>query len=169
MDERKIRGAFGATALLVLGALGAMALATTPAPAQVSLGKATTAAPVYATGTNQPLSLDTGGNLRVVGGGGSIVPKPETGPVTTTAVTVGVASAQALAAGSRDYLALINASPSAFVACNFGAAAVVNGAGSITLSPYQSFTWESSFAPDDAINCIASAAATPFTIFSSAQ
>lgn len=74
MNDRKIRGAFGAVALLFLGALGTLALVTTPAPAQVSLGKATVAAPVYATGTNQPLSLDTGGNLRVIAaaGGGTM-------------------------------------------------------------------------------------------------
>lgn len=140
-----------------------------PVLAQVANGKVTTANPTYTNGTANGLSLDTAGNLRVVGGGGSIVPKPETGAVTSTAVTVGVASALALAAGGRDYLALINVSGSAFVSCNFGGAAVLNGAGSITLSPYQSFTWESSFAPNDAINCIASAAATPFTILSSAQ
>lgn len=150
-------------------ALSAALLFAAPVLAQVANGKVTTSNPTYTNGTANGLSLDTSGNLRVVGGGGSIVPKPETGAVTTTAATVGTSSATALAAGSRDYLALINASGSAFVACNFGGTAVVNGAGSITLSPYQSFTWESSFAPNDAVNCIASAAATPFTILSSAQ
>lgn len=105
----------------------------------------------------------------VSGGGGTIIPLPSTGAVTTTGASVGVASAAALAAGDRDYLLLNNASASAFVACNFGGAAVINGAGSITMSPYQSYVWESSFVPNDAINCIASAAATPLTILSSAQ
>lgn len=59
---------FGAVSLLML------ALAFTPdiahAQSGLSSGKVTTAAPTYATGTPQPLSLDTSGNLRVVSSGG---------------------------------------------------------------------------------------------------
>lgn len=49
-------------------ALIALILAT-PAIAQTSNGKVTTAAPTYSNGTAAPLSLDTAGNLRVVNGG----------------------------------------------------------------------------------------------------
>lgn len=60
---RKLRNIFGLLGLLVL--------ASTPAAAQVSSGKVTTAAPSYTNNTAQPLSLDTSGNLRVVTSGSS--------------------------------------------------------------------------------------------------
>ena len=59
---------------LILVAAATLALFASPALAQVSSGKVTTAAPSYANNTAQPLSLTTGGALRVdaSGGGGSV-------------------------------------------------------------------------------------------------
>lgn len=96
---------------------------------------------------------------------GGSTPAPNTGTGSYMAVTVGVASAQALAAGAATkYLQIFNASATATIACRLGAAAVLNGAGSITLPPQWAATWDGSFVPSDAVNCIASVASTPATI-----
>lgn len=89
---------------------------------------------------------------------------PVSSAATTTAATIGATSAQALAGGTRKYLLIKNESASAFIACRFAGTAALNTAGSITLAPYAGFTWEGTFVPSDAINCIASAGSTPATI-----
>ena len=97
--------------------------------------------------------------------GSTITPATATGKFSQ--VTVGSSSAQVLAAGGATvYLALINpnAPGGATVSCAFGTAAVLNGAGTVTLLPGQIFTMENSFIDSDAINCIASSASTPFTV-----
>ncbi len=82
-----------------------------------------------------------------------------------SAVTVGASSAQALAAATATvFLDIVNESASATVACAFGATAVINGAGAITLPPLWHRSWEGTFVPTDAVNCIASAGSTPATI-----
>lgn len=101
-----------------------------------------------------------------VTGSFSSVSTPTTAAATTTAVTVTNSSAQALAGGSRKYLMIKNESASAFVACKFAGTAALNTAGSITLAPYSAFTWESSFVPNDAVNCISSVASSPATLVS---
>lgn len=87
---------------------------------------------------------------------------PFTRPAITLSVTVGVTSAQASAAHGRNYLALLNQSNTATIACAFAQAAVLNGAGSITLLPNAGYVFDT-LVPQDAINCIASASA-PLTI-----
>lgn len=91
-----------------------------------------------------------------------------TRPAVTTAVTAGIASAQALAAQPRDYLMIANVSAAATIYVAFTAPAVVNGAGSIVIGPGLNVVWSLAEAgglvPSDAINIIASAAATPVTI-----
>lgn len=90
-----------------------------------------------------------------------------TRPAVTTNVTAGVASAQALAAQPRDYLMIANVSAAATIYVAFTQAAAVNGAGSIVIGPGLNIQWPSSdygYVPSDAINIIASAAATPVTI-----
>ena len=57
-----------------------------------------------------------------------------------------------------------NSPGGATVSCAFGVAAVLNGAGTVTLLPGQIVTWEGSFVPNDAINCIASTGSTAFTL-----
>lgn len=94
----------------------------------------------------------------------SVSAAPTTSAATTTAATIGASSAQALAGGSRKYLLIKNESASAFIACRFAGTAALNTAGSITLAPYAGFTWEGTFVPNDAINCIASASSTPATL-----
>lgn len=94
----------------------------------------------------------------------AILPSSTTG--SAAAVTVGTSSAQALppAALSRRFLAIDNESPTATVACAFGAAAAISSAGSFTIPPQNTRTWDGTFVPSDAVNCIASAGATPVTI-----
>lgn len=90
---------------------------------------------------------------------------PSAGAATVTAPTVGVSSAQALAAGTRKYLFMQNVSASASIACRTdGGTAALNTAGSFMLPPLASRTWEGSATPNAAITCIASAASTPATI-----
>lgn len=87
------------------------------------------------------------------------------GTGTYSPVTVGTSSAQALAAGSANkFLDIMNESATATIACAFGATAVINGAGSITFPPGWHRSWEGTFVPTDAVNCIASGASTPATI-----
>ncbi len=96
---------------------------------------------------------------------GSTMPCPVSIPGSFTPVTVGTGSAKAMdAATRRSYLALLNQSSTATVACNFGGTAVINGAGSVTLGPLGGFVWDVGFVPPDQINCIASASSTPLTI-----
>lgn len=96
----------------------------------------------------------------------SVTTAPATGAVVTTPVTAGTSSALALAGATRVYLKICNESASKFIAYKFGAAAVLNAAGSMTLLPFGCDTYESSYVPSDAVNAIASAAATPITILS---
>jgi len=83
---------------------------------------------------------------------------------TVSGAIVGTASAQVLAAGARQLLAIDNESTSATIACAFGGAAAINGAGSFTIPPGVTRTWTAYPVPADAVNCIASAASTPATI-----
>lgn len=79
---------------LILAAFAALSIMSAPAAAQVSSGKATTAAPTYGNNTVQPLSLDGNGNLRVVtsggGGGTSDVNIDEVGGTPVSNTTPGV-------------------------------------------------------------------------------
>lgn len=96
---------------------------------------------------------------------GGIAQAPTAGAMVVTAPSVGVASAQALAAGTRKYLFIQNESATASIACRAdGGTAALNAAGSFMLLPLASRTWEGSATPTAAITCIATAAATPATI-----
>lgn len=83
-----------------------------------------------------------------------------------SAATIGTSSSQVIAAGTaKSYIMLHN--PSApggnIVYCEFGGTPTVAGAKSLSISPGQFVTFESSFVPNDVLNCIASGASTPFT------
>lgn len=82
-----------------------------------------------------------------------------------TSATVTASSTQMLAAATtRAFLDLFNASTTATIACNLGGTAVINGAGSITIPPGWHYSWDGTYVPADAVNCIASAGSTPMTI-----
>jgi hypothetical protein len=105
----------------IFAALFALGFSTIPVFGQAVSGKVTTAAPTYGNNTIAPLSLDTGGNLRINcvtgcggGGGGNNVnidavggntvttTVPVSGTVSATVSgTVGVSSLPALPAGSN--------------------------------------------------------------------
>lgn len=88
-----------------------------------------------------------------------------------TAATVTNASTQMLApaGGSRLFLAIVNESAAATIACAFSATAAANTAGSYTIGPGLTRVWgpgtnEVPGAPGGAVNCISSAATSPATI-----
>jgi hypothetical protein len=99
-----------------------------------------------------------------------------TGAVTTTtapakgtgayaAATITNSSTLALAASTAVvFLDIVNESATATIACNFGGTAVINGAGSITIPPNWHRSWEGSFIPTDALNCISSVASSAASI-----
>lgn len=150
---------FCALALIAgLGGSPGAALAQTGTPAQ--------ALTACGSPSNSPVnggyySLTTDLNLRLCGSQMTAV-SSVTGSV--TGVNVGTTSAQVLAAAPRQLLALDNESTTATVACAFGAVAAINTKGSFTLPPGVTRTWNSYPVPADAVNCIASALATPLTI-----
>lgn len=103
------------------------------------------------------------------GGGSStptfVTPVPSSGTGSTTAVTVTSTSGQALAAAaSRKFLFIGNESTTATIACNLGGTAVANTAGNYTIPPNSGRTWDGTFVPSDAVNCISSAATSPATV-----
>lgn len=95
-----------------------------------------------------------------------VVTSPNSTTGSTTAVSVGTTSAQVLAAAVsvRRFLAIDNESATVAVACAFGTTAALNSAGSWTIPPGMTRTWNGTFVPSDALNCIANATATPVTI-----
>lgn len=95
-----------------------------------------------------------------------VVALPSNGAGSASGLTVGITSSQALGAAviGRKFLAIDNESTTATVACAFGAPAAINAAGSFTIPPGFTRTWDGTFVPNDAVSCIASAGATPVTI-----
>ncbi len=67
----------------------------------------------------------------------------------------------------RSYLAILNQSPTATIACAFGATVpTINGAGSITLLPLAGYVWDfgAGMVPNDPMKCVASVDTTPLTV-----
>lgn len=92
---------------------------------------------------------------------------PVSQPATVIAASVGVASAQALAAatGRRVLLAIDNESTTATIACTVdGTTAALNSAGSWTIGPGATRVWDGTMVPTGPVKCIASGASTPVTI-----
>ncbi len=85
-------------------------------------------------------------------------------PTNVTAATVTNSSTQMVPAHQRQYLAILNQSSTATIACNFGGTAAINTAGSFTLAPLGGFVWDNAIIPSNAINCISSVASSPATI-----
>jgi hypothetical protein len=81
------------------------------------------------------------------------------------AVTVTGTSTQVLAANpARRLLAIDNESTTATIACAFGIPAALYTAGSWTVPPSLTRTWNSSYVPAEALNCISSSGPSPATI-----
>ena len=77
--------------------------------------------------------------------------------------TVGTSSGTCLAASTAvTFLQIQDTSPTATIACAFGASAVLNSTNSFQLAPGQSASWGPSTGgvPTGSLNCIASAAST---------
>lgn len=94
----------------------------------------------------------------------AVAPTPITGIGSTTGPTITSTSGQALATGSRRFLYIGNESTTATIACNFGGTAIINTAGNYTIPPNAGRTWDGTFVPSEAVNCISSAATSPATI-----
>lgn len=83
-----------------------------------------------------------------------------------TPVLVGTSSAQVGGSHNRRHLELLSQSASATIYCTMdGTAAVATPtAGQLTIPPLSGFAWATGLIPSNAINCIATGAATPLTI-----
>lgn len=84
--------------------------------------------------------------------------------MTTAGCTVGTSSALCLAASTANlWVQVQNTHATNSVACSWGGTAALNASGSFLLAPGQSASWglASSGVPTNALNCIASAAASP--------
>lgn len=145
---------------------------STTSPLPVTTGGGGGTQDVQGTGT---AGTPAGGVLSIQGvGGGTPVPisgsisantTPTNGTGAYGGVTVTNTSTEMVPAGTAIvFLQIKNESPTATIACNLGLPAVINGAGSITLTPGGSATWDGSYVPGDAVNCISSAASSPATI-----
>lgn len=87
--------------------------------------------------------------------------------MTVAGCTVGAASAQCLAASTANFwIQVQNTHATNQVACSWGGTAALNAAGSFMLAPGQSASWGvmSGGVPTNALNCIASGAATPLYV-----
>jgi hypothetical protein len=121
----------------------------------------------FAQTTTTPVSP---GHLRTANcpGGASVCFSPDVAASGAfSGATVATTHAQVLAAGTaQSYLMLANPSAAGgnSIYCSFGGTAVVAAAGTIAIAPGQSYTWESSYIPNDAIDCIAATGSTPLTI-----
>jgi hypothetical protein len=87
---------------------------------------------------------------------------PKTGTFAFSGCTVGISSAQCLAAGTYNHVQFVNNS-TANIACAWGGTAVLSSATSIQLAPGQPALWGPATAgvPTVALNCIAAAASSP--------
>ena len=68
----------------------------------------------------------------------------------------------------RTYLAILNQSATATIACAFGATVpAINGAGSYTLLPNAGYVFDQSsgIVPNDSMMCVASVNSTPLTVW----
>jgi Zn-dependent alcohol dehydrogenase len=108
----------------------------------------------------------SGCNTGTVAVSGTVAPAPASGPAGASGCIVGTSSAQCAAAvAGRRLLAIDNESPTATIACAFGnMTPALNTAGSWTIPPQSVRDWSGSYVPNDAVNCVASAAGTPVTI-----
>lgn len=102
-------------------------------------------------------------------GGLSVTPLANSGAGAYSAVTIGTSAATILAANAaKEFVQIVNASPSATICINIGGTAAFAGAGcaagSIPITPFGSWTREGNFIPSDAISAIASAGSTPATL-----
>lgn len=135
--------------------LMALLLGVTEAHAQ-----ATTELCVRATPTGFCQAVNSTNGLPV---GGTVTPSP----VSTPGCTIGTSSAQCLAGlVTARWLQLQNAHATNSMACSWGGTAVLNAAGSFQLAPGQAASWGlvTGGVPSQALNCIASGAATPMYV-----
>lgn len=149
---------------------------------QTSCAPVSATAPLPVTGTFTP-SGEQNVNLNQINGAApsatnQLWVSPATGAVftvnslprtslTTAGCSVGVASAQCLAATTaQNWVQVQNTSTSASISCAWGGTAALNSSGSFMLAPGQSAAWGmmSNGIPNAALNCIASAAASPLYV-----
>jgi hypothetical protein len=167
-----------------LDATGATHLASITASGSTTLVTSIGNGSINAVGGNAGSSGGGGGSVTqgtvpwIVGGNITTVPVPNTaaavvtlrpdpGAVTVAGCSVQVASNLCLAAASAvRWLQVQNTHATSTVACAWGGTAVLNDTGSFMLAPGQSASWGPNTAgvPNQALNCIASVAATPLYV-----
>jgi hypothetical protein len=119
----------------------------------------TVAADRYQTGTVQAVQANQGasGSRTIVAASALAGSLQDASGTTTTSDVV-------LSAAPSKYLLLQHVDTSGTIAFNFGAAAVINGAGSIMLQPGQMVTMEGNFVATNALHVIGSALGLKFTV-----
>jgi hypothetical protein len=97
---------------------------------------------------------------------GAAMAQTNSAPFAASPASVGTSSAQVSSAHTRRHLEFQNQSGTATIYCTLDGSAAVGGptAGQITLPPLSGYAWGTGLVPANAINCIATGAATPLTI-----
>ena len=98
----------------------------------------------------------------------ALAQQPVSRAINVTAATINTGAAQSVLSQNqgRPYLAILNQSNTASIACSFGTTTpTLNGAGSLTLLPNAGYVWDVGMVPNDAMKCVASADATPLTVY----
>lgn len=157
--------AIAALAVIALGA--AIALGQNiSSPALTGISAAYNTSPPTCTNGNWcALQTDANGILKTAATISAATLTPTNSSGSFAAATITNSSVQYVAAAAaHTILDIKNESTTATIACAFGATAAINTAGSYTIPPGWHRSWEGSYVPSDAVNCISSAATSPATI-----
>ncbi|MGZ2484278.1 hypothetical protein ACVITL_002801 [Rhizobium pisi] len=119
-------------------------------------------------GSNQAIPCPTGGSTAVTQGTDpwNVAYNIPSVAKTVAGCTVAATSGACLGANPRVWVQMQNTSASATVACSWVGAATLNGTASFMLAPGQSASWgpTTGGAPNQALNCIATAGSTPLYV-----
>ncbi|ENN86071.1 hypothetical protein RHSP_32033 [Rhizobium freirei PRF 81] len=119
-------------------------------------------------GSNQAIPCPTGGSTSVTQGTNpwTVSYNVPSNPKTVAGCTVGVTSSACLGSNPRNWVQMQNTSASATIACSWSGAASLNSTNSFMLAAGQSASWgpTTGGAPNQALNCIASAASSPLYV-----
>lgn len=119
-------------------------------------------------GSNQAIPCPTGGSTSVTQGTDpwNVAYNQPSVAKTVAGCTVGVTSGACLGANPRGWVQLQNTSASATIACSWDNPASLNSTTSFMLAPGQSASWgpTTGGAPNQALNCIATAASSPLYV-----
>lgn len=93
-----------------------------------------------------------------------VVQTPQTGTGSYFATIILTSSTQVITAATATSFIEVNNQSAVNIACRFGAAAIISGAGSINIPTLSSRKWDGTFIPTDALNCISQTSNAKATI-----